>query len=169
MDISVHYLFSKNKKIGSKIIRAGTSYLEPSICFEKTPSHVAILIQERWVIESTMESGVRVIPYQDWLKINIEINKIKCTKQWTMEQIKSIYKPLKGLKYDYMGIIYFSYRIFLNRVFSMPIPQQNYYNHDDMFFCSEMVSKMTGVSYEMVAPVQLMVKIENKLGEFLDN
>ena len=65
--IKVHYLFSKNKKIGSKLIAWGTAH---RCDVDDVPSHVAILVEERWVYESTLSSGVRVIPYKKWKEIN---------------------------------------------------------------------------------------------------
>ena len=67
MNITLHYLFSKNEKIGSKIIRWATKHLVEA---KDVPSHVALLVNERWVFESTLFTGIRVIPYKKWLEIN---------------------------------------------------------------------------------------------------
>jgi hypothetical protein len=159
MQITVHYLFSKNNKIGSKIIRWGTAFLEPWVEEEDVSSHTAVLLNEKWVVESTLDKGVRVISYKEWKKINIEIIKIKCYQNRNMEEIKNFYKPLKDKKYDWPGVIYFSYRIALKKMFNIDIPEKNKWNSNSKYFCSEVVGKMTNTSYEMTAPIQIMGNI----------
>ena len=61
--MKTHYLFSRNKKIGSRIISWGSSYFTKGL--EKTPSHVAILLDETFVINTNLkyigvEEGVKV-------------------------------------------------------------------------------------------------------------
>lgn len=162
--MKIHYLFSKNQKIGSKIISRGTNFLVLGI--EDTPSHAAILLNGRWVVESTLESGFRVIPYSQWLEINIEIEKIECNKEWTMQQIKELYRPLKTKKYDFLGVLYFGWRVLLQKLLNIKKPEHNRFNHTDKYFCCEVIGVMTRVSYEMTAPVELMFNIKNSLGEF---
>lgn len=164
MNVKVDYLFSKNHKIGSKLIRWGTAFL--SLSTKKIPSHVALLINNKWVIESTLESGFRVISYNKWKSFNIELFKLRCIQGRTFKEIKELYKPLKNKKYDYLGVIYFSWRIALMKFLGIPKPKKNLFEHKDKYFCCEVISKMTGVSYEMTAPVELLVKIQNALDEF---
>jgi len=66
--MKVDYLFSRNKKIGSKIISWASGLLIKDL--EKVPSHVAILLDEHLVMESTLTTGVRAVPYSYWKKIN---------------------------------------------------------------------------------------------------
>ena len=82
--MKVYYVFSRSPKIGSKLIAWGTKFLVPEI--KETPSHGAVLIDNRWVIESTLDSGFRVIHYSKWLEINEELFKFECTKNWTFKQ-----------------------------------------------------------------------------------
>lgn len=164
MKVNVNYIFSRNDKIGSFIIRNSTKQLQPEV--EKSPSHVAILVNNKYVIESTLESGFRVIPYKKWLELNEELYKFECAQTWMMKEIKQLYKPLKNKKYDFKGVLYFSWRIILNLFFRIEMPLKNKWHQEDRYFCCEVLGKMTGVSYEMVAPVQLVYRIKNAIDEF---
>ena len=157
MNVKVRYIFSRNKKIGSRLISWGTKHLQPEV--KPTASHVAILVNEKYVFESTLETGIRVITYKRWKQLNEELYSVECIQDWTMQDLKDLYRPLKLKKYDYMGIVYFSYRIALNILFKKPIPKINLFNHTDRYFCCEVISEMTGVSYEMTSPVELYYKL----------
>ena len=140
---SVHYLFSNNSKIGSRIISWGTSHLEPSI--KEVPSHVAVLVNEKWVFESTLNTGVRKISYKDWVKINKEVGKIKCKETRTLKEIISYFRHIHHKKYDYKGLAYFSKCVALNKFFGTSIPKENKWADDSMYFCCEVVGEMRGV------------------------
>lgn len=160
MKVTVHYLFSKNKKIGSKIISWGTKHLEKT---PVTPSHIAILVNNRWVHESTLETGVRVLSYNKWKSINQEIAKIPCEKEFRdYSEIKKVYKEIKNKKYDWSGVVYLGFYVFLNKVFKTTIPKVNKWNNPDKYFCCEAVEKITGIeSTEMKAPVNLLSEFDN--------
>ena len=162
MKIKVHYIFSKNKKIGSKIISWGTNHLEPNISDEDTPSHVAILVNERWIFESTLESGVRRIAYEEWLKINREVGKFESKEDKTIEDVLHLFRQIKDKKYDYKGIIFFGWRLFLNKAFKTPIPKDNKWQSKDAYFCCEVLGTLLNIEYEMTAPVQIMVQAAHK-------
>lgn len=164
MKVSVHYLFSKNKKIGSRLISWGTSYLEPKI--KNVPSHVAVLVNNKWVFESTLESGVRRISYEKWLEINEEVEKIECTQERELGEVLDYFRSIKDKKYDYQGILYFSWRILLFITLKIKMPTKNRFNRKNSYFCSEVVGKMTGVDCQMTAPVSLSVKIVSESNLF---
>ena len=157
----VHYLFSRNKKIGSRLISFGTSFVHPEV--DVVPSHVAVLVNDRWVFESTLESGVRRIEYKKWLEINEEVAKVECKQKWELKGIIDFYRSLSGKKYDYIGVTYFSWRVLLYILFKIEIPKENKFNHDSRYFCSEVVGKMTGVDYEMTAPVTIMLEVQKAI------
>lgn len=162
--VEIHYLFSKNDKIGSVSIRKSTAYLEPQLDPDtEVPSHVAILVNNRWVFESTLETGVRRITYEEWKKQNTEVAKYKCTSTRTLEEIVRYFRSIKDKKYDYCGVVYFGYRVILNKIFGIEIPNINKWNKDDMYFCCEVMGTMLGLDYQMVAPVQIMVQAERLL------
>ena len=102
MKVKIHYLFSKNKKIGSSFISWGTTHLSNR---KNIPSHIALLVNERWVFESTLDTGIRVIPYKKWLEINEEVAKIACDLvKREYSEIKAIYKDIQNKKYDWLGV-----------------------------------------------------------------
>ena len=155
MKVTVDYIFSKNNKIGSRFISWGTDHL----CeVEETPSHIALLVDERWVFESTLSTGIRVIPYFKWLNLNKEVAKVPCKNRIReYSEIKSVYKIIQNKEYDWPGILYFGFYIFMNRYLSTKIPVDNKWENPDKYFCSEAVGMITGQGrYSMKAPVQLL-------------
>lgn len=78
--MKIYYLFSRNKKIGSRLISWASSLLVKDL--DKVPSHAALLIDcengIQLVVESVLDSGVRIVPYITWQKINEECYKIPC-------------------------------------------------------------------------------------------
>lgn len=157
MKVEIHYLFSKNKKIGSKLISWGTGFIEPEV--KNVPSHVAILVNNRWVFESTLETGVRRISYKKWLEINEEVDKIGCTQERTLSEVIEYFRSISNKKYDYQGIVYFGWRVLLKIIFKLKMPIKNRFNRKNSYFCSEVVGKMTGVDCQMTAPVSLARRI----------
>lgn len=158
MRVKVHYLFSKNEKIGSKLISWGTKHLHQE---GKIPSHIALLVDERWVIESTLFTGVRIIPYSKWLKINEEVAKIPCPhKKMEYSKIKKIFKEIKNKKYDWPGVLYLTWRILINKYFNEPIPTVNLWENPNKYFCSEAVAKIHDMSnHSMKTPVGMLVEL----------
>jgi hypothetical protein len=154
MKTSVSIIFSKNKKIGSWIIRLFTTRITP-IPFENIPSHVALLINNRWVFESTITSGIRVISIEKWLEQNELIYTSSCQEQ-AYSELKNKLKPLKNKKYDILGLIYFGYRLFLYQVFGIQIPNKNLAHITKKYFCSEVIGVLKNEDYSMKAPVQIM-------------
>lgn len=158
MKVKVHYLFSRNKKIGSRLIAWGTGHLQD---VPTTPSHIAVLVNERWVHESTLETGVRVISYSKWLEINEEVAKIPCAQVYReYSEIKTIYKGIKDKKYDWLGVTYFGCKIGLNKFFGTKIPSKNKWEDPNKYFCCEAAAILTGISdSSMKAPVDMMVEL----------
>ena len=160
MEVSVHYLFSRRDLIGSKTISWGTKHLYPE--FKKTPSHVAILVNNRWVHESTLDSGIRVMSYEKWLDINDEVAKIACEREWEYASIKDLFKSLRGKKYDWAGIIYLGLWMVPSKLLHIAIPNNNILECPDRYFCSEVMGYMLGSNYDMKAPVQILKELHGK-------
>lgn len=158
----LEYLFSKNNLIGSKAISWGTAHLNETQY--KTPSHVAVLINDFLVIESTMGSGVSLIPYENWKKKHEVVCKVPCpaNRKWD-DVIKGTFK-LWGKKYDFKGVLFYTYHVLKNKFFKSKIPNKNQWESDSKFFCVELIENITGESYEMTSPVQLM----NQFSQLLD-
>lgn len=153
MLVKIHYLFSRNNKIGSKVISWGTSHLSKN----KSPSHAALLIHNRWVFEAIISGGVKVTPYSKWLDINIEVAKIPSNFAGVeYAHIKKIFKDIQNKKYDWFGLVYLGLKLALNKWFGSTIPLINKWQDSDKYFCSEAVGKLTNKDYSMKAPVQIM-------------
>jgi hypothetical protein len=153
----INILFSKNSKIGSVLISNGTSFLSNS---KPTPSHVAILIKNKWVVESTMEKGCKVIGYKEWLEKNELLYSISMHVEF--KDIKNLNKDLKNKKYDFLGVIYCGYRVLLNKLFGLTIPSKNKFHSKNRYFCCEVVGKLLNIETEMLSPVQLLDIIYQK-------
>ena len=160
MIVSVHYLFSRRDLIGSKTISWGTEHLYKA--FEKTPSHVAILINNRWVHESTLDSGVRVMSYEKWLEVNEQVAKIPCEREWDYDIIKTLFRAIKDKKYDWAGIVYLGLWMVPSKLFGCKLPENNILENPDKYFCSEVMGYMLGGNYDMKAPVQILKELHGK-------
>lgn len=160
MIVTVDVISSKNKKIGSHIIARGTKHLAP---FEKTCSHVALLINGRWVHESTGKTGVRVLSLNKWLEHNTLIDKVRIgIEDYT--RIKNIFNCIKNRKYDFMGLLYFSLAI-IPTFIGFKLPKKNRFESKNKYFCCEAVGYMTGQYYGMSAPVQVIKLIKDRSDE----
>lgn len=161
MKVQIHYLFSNNEQIGSKLIQWGTSHQHK---LPQTPSHVALLINDRWVFESTLFTGIRVIPYKKWLEINQEVFKIKCIKKREYTHIKKLYKEIKDKYYDWPGIVYLGFWLILNKIFKIKVPKINRFEQKCLYFCCEGVAELLELGdYGMKTPADMLVEIQDTL------
>lgn len=149
----ISYLFSKNSKMGSKIISWGSSF---DTQLKDVPSHVALLLNEKLVVESTFSSGVRIIPYKNWKEINQELYKIPCEQPVrNSTEIVSEIARMWGRPYDWKGIIYFTLCIIKLILFKTPLPKKNKWQRPGHFFCTELVGRVAGIEYEMLTPAKM--------------
>lgn len=154
--MSIHYLFSSNNKIGSKAIAWGSS-LYPNHIKNLTngiPSHVAVLLNNEFVIESVLESGVRIVPYKKWREINKELYKIKEDVP-NYELVKDLLLEMWGKKYDWLGILYFAKCMFCHLVCKSELPQSNKWESENRFFCTEFAGRLSGHNYQMTTPAKM--------------
>ena len=156
--MKIDYLFSRNSLIGSRLICWGSAFLTEGL--EKVPSHVAILLDDSFVIESTMTSGVRVIPYNKWLEINEELYKIP-TENRTINDVKELLFEMWGKKYDKCGLFYFGWCVLKFMLFKDPIPCINRREREDYFFCTEFAGRLAGHNYSMTTPAMLCKRMLN--------
>lgn len=156
----LEYVFSASNKIGSKTIAWGTAHHNTTSY--KTPSHVCILVNDCLIIESTLTTGVRIIPYYAWMLSGNKIeHSITCTNSRHWDEVMQSVLRLYGRKYDYLGILYFSFRLLLEKYLKLKLPTKNKLQSKDRFFCVELIENLTGGDYEMTSPASLMVKLEN--------
>lgn len=159
MKVRLYYLFSKNNKIGSKIISWFSGLLVKDL--EKIPSHMAVLIEgegsiEPLVFESTLTSGVRILPYKNWLTINEECYKVPCKKEKTHAEVFSYVYKYWGRKYDWAGVAYFGWCFLKHYLFKSPFPEENAWQSDEKYFCNELGGEISGYEkYSMVTPAKM--------------
>lgn len=155
---TISVIFSKNKKIGSWVVRAG-SYWEADVPFNECPSHVAVLVDNRWVVESTVTDGFRVISYKKWLELNELIGFSDELNNIDYKTVFRQFRSKKGARYDWMGVAYLGWRLALKLIFKRPLPKTNAWHSPDKYFCSEVISKLTGRNYEMTTPARLLMEL----------
>lgn len=165
--MKVSYLFSNNKKIGSKIISWGSSLLVKGL--EEYPSHVAVLLDETFVIESTVKTGVRLVPYEQWKKINNEICKIPCKiEDYPLPLVQELLFEVWGKKYDKLGLIFFGWQILKHWLFKTPIAIKNEWEQEDRFFCTEFAGRVAGKDYSMTSPAEMLQSFLTELPSSVD-
>lgn len=158
----IKYLFTHNDLIGSKLISSATKH-----SFQKTkdtPSHSAILFNDRWVFHSNFANGCYIEPYYSFKKKNkiveafrynnCDISHTECTLLQD-DLITKVY----GSKYDWFAIAYFIYRIILKKLFGMPIPEKNKWEVADRWFCNEIFELKLGYDCSMKTPNEVMLAL----------
>jgi hypothetical protein len=71
-----------------------------------------------------------------------------------------------GKCYDYAAVMYFAYRVLRKKAFGHPIPEENYFNHPDKYFCDEIYSIVSGEDMGMKSPNDLYMYMRGKIGKF---
>jgi hypothetical protein len=155
MIVTVHALFSASNKIGAKVISLGSSHLAPSI--KPSPSHTAVLVNNRWVHESTGHSGVSVLSYDIWETLHTEVGRIELEPR-PYQEIANMYREIKGKKYDYLGVFFLGLCI-VPTFLGFKLPKKNLWEAGDKYFCCEVLGYLTAEYYGMCSPVQIMAKL----------
>lgn len=152
--MKIDYLFSNNKRAGSKLISWAAKFEKTGL--PENPSHIAVLMNDVWVIESTLSTGVRVAPYSEWLKINRQLYRIPCSEK-TRKSVDVMSKALHfwNKKYDWIGIMYFIFAYVRLIVFGKKLPDWNPWQNKDKYFCTEYVGLLIGEDYSMKSPARL--------------
>lgn len=157
MQVSVDFLFSHNSElIGSRFISWGTKHLSKHN--KTSPSHVAILVNNRWVHEATINNGVRVISIETWQKYFNEVARVNYSKSMDYSVIKNELKLIKNKRYDWLGVIYLGLCVAANKILKIPIPKKNILESKNKFFCCEVIEKITNNYYGMHTPTQILSK-----------
>lgn len=148
----IHYVFSKNNKIGSRLISWASS--KELDCKKECPSHMAILINEAFVLESTLTTGVRIIPYHKWLFYNTELARVPV--KGANRSMRDILIDKWGAKYDWLGIAYFAYCYIKLILFKIPLPETNAWQNKNKMFCTEYASLLSGQDLSMKSPARVL-------------
>lgn len=157
--MNLYYAFSRNEKIGSKLISTFSGLLVKDL--EKVPSHIAILlefegIEERFIAEAVLEGGVRLIPFSVWLTHNELCYLIPCDKTKDPNEVFGVLKRIWGKKYDWLGLLFFGVCFIRHFLFKTPFPAENAWQSDDKFFCSEAAGELSGYGkHSMATPAKM--------------
>lgn len=157
--MKVDFLFSRRDAIGSKLIAWGAKYEDLDI--DKVPSHAAILINGRFVVESTITSGVRIVPYFKWVKINEELYRIP-SDDISRDFFDNTILETWGKKYDWRGILYFACCYIRLILFKERLPLVNKWERESHLFCIELVGKLSNTYYSMTSPAKMCAKLLEK-------
>lgn len=153
-------IFSYNNKLGSTLIRLGSFLFDSSnLTWENTPSHTALLLNNYWVIESVMLGGVRIIPYDNWKKINVEVASIVVIPEICPE---NLLLEVWGRKYDYLALLWFVKAVICSKILNTEVPSINKFESEDKYFCTELVGRSLNMEdYSMTTPAKLLTKLIN--------
>lgn len=161
--------YSKSQKIGSKLIRWGTK--DNGETSQEVPSHYFIVFFRKIVIESKLESGVRVTYWGAFQQKNTIVKLLvpigeQEKREKTGNMFKGLLEKSYGRPYDYMGVLYFAYRIILKKMFGWSMPEKNYWESPDKFFCDEIFSIVSGRDMSMKSPNDLMKEMVSRPDDF---
>lgn len=154
MIVTVHALFSYSDLIGAKIIAQGSAHLEPHM--PKT-SHVAVLVNERWVHEAT-GAGVHISSYEKWSQVHKEVARVQLASQ-EYQEIADQFRSIQGKDYDYPGMLFLGACVIPTFV-GLPLPKKNLLQSKNKYFCCEVLGYLTGQDYSMCCPVQILGKLK---------
>jgi hypothetical protein len=158
--MKVDILFSRNEKIGSKLISYASSFENTGL--SQIPSHAAVLLDDSIVVESTLSTGVRIIPYANWLTINECLYKYPAGENFTNREIFKKINNLWGKKYDWGGILFFLICFIRLIIQNKEIPKHNKWQSGNKYFCTEFVGFILGLNGSMKTPAKLCSELLNE-------
>lgn len=151
--MKVDLLFSRNKKCGSKLIAWASALLVKDL--EKVPSHVAVLLDDNFVIEAVLHGGVRMLPFSQWLQINELCYRIPGGEK-SSEEVAKEYESCWGKSYDWLGLCFFGLCFIKHLLFGTPFPKENAWQKDDAFFCIEFAAGLSNYKkFDMTTPAKM--------------
>ena len=156
----IKFLYTKNSKIGSKLIRFASKYRGQKI--DDVPSHFSILIYEWLVIESTLGAGVKIGFIGDFLPKHdvLACFRPKNNQREYFQRTKSMTSRIYNKSYDFMGAIYLGFFQMLNTHFGVKMPERNKFDSANRYFCNELYGYISGKDMSMEHPNSLMLEME---------
>jgi len=131
------FLFTKNQKIGSQLIRWG---------LEDEVSHFALvdskhLTSSSLVLESTVSTGVRIIGMKEFLKHNEIVYAFTIPEASEGEHLRAFstaHTQLHGKKYDIKGVSFLLLSVIICiKLLGNDLPPENKWADKSDFYCSE--------------------------------
>lgn len=152
--MKVEYLFSRQS---GKLVSELISWAGSMEGFElpEYPSHMAVLLDGEMVVESTLFTGVRIIPYKHWKRKNEEIFRIPCVAARDSKDALAKAFDLWDKGYDWAGILFFAWRYLGLLCLDRPLPAVNRWQSDNRYFCTEYAGSLTGQNLSMKSPARV--------------
>lgn len=153
--VKVDYVFSRNKKIGSRLIAWASGLLIKDL--DKVPSHVAVLLDDYLIMESTLMGGVQCLPYSYWKQKHEECYRIPCEQvKRDREQIAEVFESVYGKGYDYLAVLFFVQCFLAHWMFKKPFPKENKWESKDKFMCTEFAGRLSDYNkHSMTTPAKM--------------
>lgn len=157
MIVTIHALFSRNEKIGSKLIAKGSKHLAPDM---PETSHVSVLVNNRWVHEATGD-GVNVLSYDLWQTMHTEVGRVQL-KDREYQEVADRFRLIQGKKYDYPGVFFLGICTVPTFV-GFSLPKKNLWESPKKYFCCEVLGYLTNKYYGMSPPVLILKDLRENI------
>jgi len=133
-------------------------------------SHFAICFDKRVVFHSNFY-GVHIDWFDKFASHCDIVHKIQLPT-YTLEQEELVYQKaisITGQQYDYLGLLYFGWRMFLLKTFGKPLPLKNKWGSASLELCIEAFTVLSPVmatpeNLSMLTPDQLFQYTKTLLG-----
>jgi len=155
-------LFSKNNRIGSKLIRWGS---------ESDSSHFAVEFDGCVILQSNIANGVNLTSTNEFLKHNEIVHEVVFNIPTAMEEEiwQPLIKRLPGVvQYDYSGLLYWAWVVAKHRLFNTPIPDVNKWGDPKKYMCVEVASELPDWVFGNKKPTSLEFVSPEKLFHLID-
>jgi len=154
----ISLIWAKSSKPLSKLIRWSLN---------EDCSHFAICFDRRIVFHSDLR-GVHIEWLEDFAKAH-DIVHCLFMPSLSLETEELIYQSsisISGRMYDYLGLLYFGYRLFLLKMFKSPLPKVNKWGSAHLDMCIEVSTVLDPIipalpNISMTSPHQLFEYMEN--------
>lgn len=138
--MSIHFLFTKNSLVGSKIIRWG---------LRENSSHFAIGFDlgssNRGIIFHSNFHGLKIDWANDFLKKNDIIHQLEPVLDLKLEAEERLYQAVVknyGKAYDYKGFFFFILAAAWGKITRRELPRRNPWGDNRAFLCTEVAEEM---------------------------
>jgi len=135
----VIFLWTRNKQIGSKIIRWGLD--------EHTSHFGIVFFENRGVsaptIESRMGSGFGLDFFGDFIGRNEIVHALQSPSLGGEDDIfHNTSAKLQGKKYDNLGILFHAWASIRRKMFGVKAPNRNKWGRDEVVYCVEVMQAL---------------------------
>jgi hypothetical protein len=155
-------VWAKSSKPLSKAIRWATG---------EDCSHFAICLDRRIIFHSDLR-GVHIAWFEDFSKTHDVVHSYQIPNL-SLEQEESVYQAMiarTGRMYDFLGLLYFGYRLVLLRFLGKPLPSVNKWGSAHLDMCIEEASVLDPIipalpNISMTTPHNMYLYFEKLKGE----